>query len=73
MKHKRANKQRKKWRKIKQAELAVLYTRIKGKHKISISDSLFKETEGMPWHARRARISAITGRPFSEVSAMLES
>jgi hypothetical protein len=71
MKRKRTYKQRKKWRKAGQAELGMLYTRVKGKHKVAISDSLLKETEGMLWNYRCSRISAITGRPFTEITDML--
>jgi hypothetical protein len=52
------------------ADKTLVYaaSRIDGETKVIISPEILKETEGMPWHARCARISALTGIPFVEVN-----
>jgi hypothetical protein len=49
------------------ATLVAAGVRINGEVKSAISPEILKQTEGMPWHRRCARIHALTGVPFSEV------
>jgi hypothetical protein len=49
----------------------VAGSRINGEVKLAISPEILKKAEGLPWHARVARIAAITGRPFVEVRKAL--
>jgi hypothetical protein len=53
--------------------LVAAGSRINGEVKLAISPEILKKTEGLPWHARIARISAITGKPFVVVREALES
>jgi hypothetical protein len=76
---------RKKWRTVAKGDLkkelfalpdarqlVAAGVRINGEVKSAISPEILKQTEGMPWHARRARIHAITNIPFAEISRVLD-
>lgn len=54
-------------------ELVYAASRIKGKTSIAISPEILKKTEGMPWHARIARIHALTSIPFADINKALAS
>lgn len=58
---------------VPEKELVCVGSRINGVVKSAISPEILKKTEGLPWHARVARIAAITGMPFVEVNKALES
>ena len=52
--------------------LVAVGSKINGVVKSAISPEILKQTEGMPWHRRCARIAAITGKPFTEVTRLLD-